>query len=37
MIEIKNLTKKFKSHTVLNNISINFENKVYGLLGENGA
>ncbi len=37
MIEINNLTKKFKSHIVLNNISIRFENKTYGLLGENGA
>ena len=37
MIEIKNLTKKFKSHTVLNNISVNFDKKTYGLLGENGA
>lgn len=37
MIQIKNLSKKFKSHTVLNDITINFENKTYGLLGENGA
>lgn len=37
MIEIKNLTKKFKSHIVLKNISITFDNKTYGLLGENGA
>lgn len=37
MIQIKNLSKKFRSHTVLNDITINFENKTYGLLGENGA
>lgn len=37
MIQIEHLTKKFKSHIVLDDISIDFKNKTYGLLGENGA
>ncbi len=37
MIKIENLTKKFNKKTVLKDISINFENFTYALLGENGA
>lgn len=37
MVTINNLTKKFGRMTALNEISFNFENKVYGLLGPNGA
>lgn len=37
-IQIKNVTKKFKHITALNNINLNFEfGKIYGLLGKNGA
>ena len=37
-IEIKNLTKKFKEATVLDNISVDFEKgKVHGLIGRNGS
>jgi ABC-2 type transport system ATP-binding protein len=37
-ITIKNLTKKFKESTVLDNISIEFEaGKVHGLIGRNGS
>lgn len=36
MIEIKNLNKKFKRKIVLNNISIEIDKGVYGLLGANG-
>ena len=37
-IEIKNLTKKFKEATVLDNISVDFEQgKVHGLIGRNGS
>lgn len=37
MLELKNVTKKFKNNLVLNNINYNFDNGVYGLLGPNGA
>lgn len=37
MLEIKNLSKKFGKKTVLNNVSITFENGIYGLLGPNGS
>ena len=38
MLEIKNLSFSYKSHTVFNNISLTFEkNNIYGLLGENGV
>jgi len=38
MIEITNLSKNFKDHVVLKDISIRFERgKVYGIAGENGA
>ena len=38
MLEIKNLTKKFKDVTVVENLSFQVkEGEVVGLLGENGA
>lgn len=37
MLEVKNLTKKFKKKTALNNISISFDKNVYGILAPNGA
>lgn len=37
MIKINNLSKKFGSKPILNHISIDFQDKTYGLLGENGA
>jgi len=38
MISINNLYKSYGSHTILNEINIQFENgKVYGIVGENGA
>ena len=37
MLEIKNLSKKFGKKTVLDNVSITFENGIYGLLGPNGS
>ncbi len=37
MIEIVTLTKKFKRKTALDEISITFEEGMYGLLGPNGA
>lgn len=38
MISINNLSKKYGTNTVLNNISIHLEKgKVYGIVGENGA
>ena len=37
-IEVKNVTKRFKDVTALNNVSLKFEGeKIYGLLGRNGA
>ena len=37
-IEVKNLTKKFKKVTVLNNINITFKSgTIYGLIGRNGS
>ncbi|MDE5966507.1 MAG: ATP-binding cassette domain-containing protein [Lachnospiraceae bacterium] len=37
MLEIKNLSKSYKKHKVLDNVSYHFTPGVYGLLGENGA
>ncbi len=38
VIETKNLTKKYKNKTVVNNINMKIEKgKIYGLLGKNGA
>lgn len=37
-IVIKNLTKKFKENTIIDNINISFESgKIYGLIGKNGS
>lgn len=37
-IQIKNITKKYKDVTVLDNVSFSFEfGKIYGFLGRNGA
>ena len=37
-VEVKNVTKRFKYNTVLNNVNITFESgKIYGLLGRNGS
>ena len=38
MIEVRNLTKKYRELTVIDNFSHTFhEGKVYGVMGENGA
>lgn len=38
LIKISNLTKRYGSNTVLDNVSLTIEeNKIYGLLGRNGA
>lgn len=37
MLEIKNLTKKFRNFIVLEDINLTFDNGVYGLLSPNGA
>ncbi|APZ49976.1 hypothetical protein BW721_10255 [Jeotgalibaca sp. PTS2502] len=39
MLKLKNITKKYGSHVVLNDITINFDNPegVYGILGRNGV
>lgn len=37
MIEVIDVTKKFKKKTALDHVSIIFENGMYGLLGSNGA
>lgn len=37
MLVIKNLTKKYGEHTVLDNVSLTLESGVYGILGANGA
>lgn len=37
-IEVKNLTKKFKKVTVVDNVNITFESgKIYGIIGPNGS
>lgn len=36
-LSIKNISKQFGRKRVLNNISLNLKNGVYGLLGDNGA
>ena len=36
-IKIKNLTKIYKNIKVLDNVSLEIHNGVFGLLGENGA
>lgn len=38
IVETKNLTKKYKHNTALNNINLKLEKgKVYGFIGKNGA
>ena len=38
VVEIKNVTKKFKETTVLDKVSISFERgKIYGIIGRNGS
>ena len=38
MIEVRNLTKKYGDHTVVNHLNFTIESgKVYGFLGPNGA
>lgn len=37
MLTLNHVSKKFKSHLVLEDISLTFENGVYGLLSPNGA
>ena len=38
VLETKNLTKRYKNHTVLDNVSITLHKKhIYGFVGENGA
>ena len=38
MIEVRNLTKRYKDKTVLDDVSFDIqENTVHGLLGRNGA
>lgn len=38
MIEINNVSKKYKNNAALDNVSLKFESgKIYGLLGRNGA
>ena len=37
MLSVKNITMKYGNHTVLDDINIDFENGVYGLLAPNGA
>ncbi len=37
-IIVKNISKKFKKVTVLNNVNMTFESgKIYGLIGRNGS
>lgn len=37
MLTVKNVTKKYRNNVVLNNINLDFENGVYGLIAPNGA
>lgn len=37
MLELKDITKRYKSKTALNQVSLKLSNGVYGLLGPNGA
>ena len=38
MIEVKNLVKKYGSHTAVDNLSFTLEpGRIYGFLGPNGA
>ena len=37
MLEIKNVSKSFGKKSVLNNISMELDEGIYGLLGPNGS
>ena len=38
LLEIKNLTKKYKNNTALDNVDLRIlKGKVYGFIGKNGA
>lgn len=37
MLELKNITKSYRDHMVLDHVSFVLENGIYGLLGPNGA
>lgn len=38
IVKVENVTKQYKNETVLNNVSVNFyPNKIYGIVGKNGA
>ncbi len=38
IIEVKNISKKFQDHTVLKDVSVNFQSgKIYGIIGRNGS
>ena len=37
MLELFEITKKYKDKLALNNISLTLDNGIYGLLGPNGA
>lgn len=37
MLEVRNLFKALNGNEILNNINLQFETGVYGLLGANGA
>lgn len=38
IIEVKNVSKKFQDHTVLKDVSVNFQpGKIYGIIGRNGS
>jgi len=37
MLEVRNLSKRFKKNKALENVSLSFEPGIYGLLGPNGA
>lgn len=38
IIEVKNVSKKFQDHTVLKDVSVNFQSgKIYGIIGRNGS
>ena len=38
IIEVKNLTKRFKDHVILDNVNLDIpENKILGIIGINGS
>ena len=37
-VQLKNVTKKFKEATALNQVTVSFEKgKIYGIIGRNGS